>query len=520
MPSVNRLFSLLIVSSLAVLAGCGGGSRNNPTPPPSGGFLLSDLNGTYVFSTIGVDATNNFLTMVGTFSANGSGGITGGTVDINDPGFGIPVRGLAITGGKYSVTSDGRGQATLSARTPFSNSIGVDFVLSSKSHGLITQFDPNGTGSGTLDLQSAVTQAQLAGSYAFNLSGIDTGGAALATVGSFTLGADGTIAAGVQDFNDANAFTSLSLSGSVTPGSAGAPGAATLTTSGTLGTLTFDVYPVDSTHLKFIEVAGASLLVGDAFTQQGAALPTTATTFVFTMAGGGSAGPLAVGGLMPISGTGTIGAGALVDINDAGTVTSAPLGFSGSYAASGTVGGRTLFNVSGFSVAAQFVAYPTTSAGLQILQSDSTGFLDGVAFAQQSSATLAASQGYAVGLSAANLTNGVEEDDIAEFTNTGGTFSGLIDFNDQGTLAFDQKLNGNYTMDSPATGRGALSSNDFNGVFYAVDSSAALFLETDGNQIGTGIFQVQNSAAQPAADSEHVLGLPRPATRADRRQGQ
>jgi hypothetical protein len=513
MPSVNRLFSVLIVvSSLAVLSACGsGGSHINPTPPPTGGFTPASLNGTYVFSTLGSDAVNgSLLAIVGTFTANGSGGITGGTVDMNDSGFSAPVRGLAITGGKYSVTSDGRGQATLSARTPFANSIGLDFVLASKSHGAITEFDANGSGSGSLDLQSSVTQAQLAGSYAFNFSGIDTGGNPLATVGSVTLDSAGNISAGVQDFNDANVFSSQPIvSGSV---SVGAPGAATLATNGTFGVLSFDVYPVDSTHLKFIEVSGGVLLSGDAFTQQGAALPTTPTTFVFTMAG---TGPLAVGGFMPLDGAGTI-SGGLVDINNAGTVTSTPLSFSGNYAASGTVGGRTLFNVSGFSVAAQFVAYPTTGAGLQLLESDGAGLLGGMALAQQSGASLSASQGYGLGLSAANANS--EEDDIAEFTTTSNTATGIIDINDQGTLSSDQKFNSNYTLDSPATGRGELTSNVFNGVFYAVDSSTLLFLETDSNQVGTGIFELQNSGAQAAVASQHALVMPKPMPHSSRTQ--
>ena len=92
---------------------------------------------------------------------------------MQDPQFTAPATGIAVTGGSYTITSDGRGKATLSAANPFGNSMTLDFVLSSKEHGLVTEFDGNGSGSGTLDLQSAVTQAQLAGSYAFTLSGID-----------------------------------------------------------------------------------------------------------------------------------------------------------------------------------------------------------------------------------------------------------------------------------------------------------------------------------------------------------
>jgi hypothetical protein len=516
MSSVNRVLLLIAVFSLALLPACGGGgSHINPTPPPTGGFSLSSLNGTYVFSTSGLDNSNNVLTMVGTFAANGSGGITGGIVDMNDSGFTSgPVMGLAITGGKYSVTSDGRGQATLSANTPFGRSIGVDFVLSTNSHGSITEFDANGSGSGSLDLQSAVTQAQLAGSYAFNLSGISTSGS-LATVGSFMLDSSGNITAGVQDINTAGAFTSFPLSGKVT---VGAPGTATLTTAGALGSIGFDIYTVDSTHLKFIEVAGSALLSGDAFTQQGAALPTTATTYAFVMSGGTST-PLAVGGLLAIDGKGNV-SGVGVDINNAGTVTSSTI-TGGSYASpSGSVGGRTVFTLSGFSVGTTLVAYPTAGAGLQILQIDGLNLLDGTALAQAGpTPSLQASQGYAIGLSAVNSSS--EEDDIAEFTTSNGSFSGIIDINDQGSTSTPQPFRGSYVLDSPATGRGELtttSSSGFDGVFYAVDSSTLLFLETDSSQIGTGIFELQNASAKPGSASPHALVVPRAVRGSLRRQ--
>ena len=519
MPSVKRLLSLLAVFSLSLLAACGGGgAHNNPLPPPSGGFTPADLNGTYVFSTAGNDSAGGFLNIAGTFTANGNLGITSGTISISGGAVGT-ASNVAVGGNSsYILTADGRGQITLT-NIPGLRTIVVDFVLTSSDHGLITEFDANGTGSGTLDLQKAVTQAQLAGPYAFSLFGTDLSGNSVATVGSLTLDASGTIGSGVQDFNavsnSADTFTgNLPVTGSVSLGSSGAPGTAKLTATGsTFGTLSFDVYAVDSTHLKFIETDSAAFLSGDVFTQQGAALPTTATTLVFTMAGGVSA-PIAAGGFMPVDGTGGITNGS-VDINSGGTVTASPLNFTGSYAASGTVGGRTLFNLSGFSIASQFVAYPTTSAGLQMLQSDGAGLISGAAF-EQSSTSIAATQGYGLGISAANLGIGVEEDDIAEFTTTSSSFSGLIDFNDQGSPNQAAKLSGNYQPASPPSGRYSVSSSAFSGVFYAVDSSTALFVDLDSVLIGTGILQLQNAGAKAGLASPHVASLPRPSGRAIR----
>lgn len=498
----NRLILPIIFLALAFLEGCSS-SSNPATPPPSGTFSNSNLKGSYAFSAFGTDAVGAPFSLGGILQANGSGGITGGTLDLNDASASTPQTGVTITGGTYNVTADGRGKATLSAGQA---SVVLDFVLLSNSHALVIRYDGSGTGSGTMDLQSAVTQAQLAGSYAFNFGGIDTNGNPFATVGSFTLDSSGSISSGVEDFNDGGfAYPTLTLTGNVTAGTGSAPGVAKLTATDSssaipFGTLTFDVYVVDGTHLKFVEKDAAPLIGGDAFAQQGASLPSSSTVLAFTMEGGVNT-PLSVGGLMTIDGVSAISRGS-EDVNNNGNVLSAALSFSGSYAAAGSVGGRTLFNLTSFTGATQLVAYPTASAGIQILEIDNGGLLDGVAIPQTAGATLTASQGYGLGLAAINigsLSGAFEEDDIAEFTATSSGFNGLIDVNDEGSLNFDQKLSGSFAPDSPATGRGVLTSNAFNGVFYTVDSSTALFLETDTNQVGSGSLQLQTPGSSSAA---------------------
>jgi hypothetical protein len=136
----NRLLLSAALSMLAVLAGCGGSSGTaNPVAPPSGGFSNSSLNGTYVFSISGTDVNGTPYAMVGTFTANGSGGITGGTLDINDVNTAL-IPNSPISRGSYNVGVDGRGIATLQTSTPFGNII-VDFVLQNGSHGVVTEFD-------------------------------------------------------------------------------------------------------------------------------------------------------------------------------------------------------------------------------------------------------------------------------------------------------------------------------------------------------------------------------------------
>lgn len=511
----NRLVLPMVLSSLAILVGCGS-SSNSATPPPTGGFTNSNLKGTYVFSFSGTDAVNgSFFTMVGSMTADGSGGISSGTVvDIADPAYGV-LASQAISGGSYKITADGRGNGTLNtaaSSTPFAQ-VGIDFVLTSSSHGLITRFDNNGGGSGTIDLQdSSVTQSSL-GSYAFSLSGVDEGQVnTFSTAGAFTLNATGIITTGLQDFNDnrnSSGLANLSLGGSVLLGAAGAPGTALLAaTSSPYGTLSFDVWPVDSTHLKLIETDGLNYIEGDAFTQQ-TSIPSG--QLVYTMAGFDSTNALmSVGGYMTYDGSSLISNG-LEDINDSGSIGQS-LTVAGNLTATG--GGRYQLSLNGLYNGGTgtgsyiFAAYPS-SAGILLVEIDNVGNTAGTAFTQ-SATTFASAEGYALNLTGANA--GGEVDDIAEFTaNSGGSLSdGLIDENVStvggGSLSFDQKLGtgGTYAFDSSGSGRGLLSypSTDVTFIgaltlnFYVVDSSNVIMIDVDnGAQVGVGVFQTQSTPA-------------------------
>jgi len=499
----NGIALLLALSTLSLLVGCGSGSPT-AVAPPTGGFSTTNLSGTYVFSVSGVDSAGNFFTAAGSLTANGSSSspqITAGTLDLNDPENGGDFPGLTVGSGPYSVTPDGRGTASLSTSQ---GTIKLDFVLTSSSHGLVTRFDNGGTGSGTLDLQTTITQSQLAGSYAFTLAGVDTTDTtAYATAGAFTLDQNGNVITGVQDFNDGGfTYTALPVSGSVVLGTGSAPGTATLTTE-TFGTLTFDVYAIDNTHLKFVETDIAPALSGDVFTQTGASIPTG--PMVFTVAGLDSSGTVAAGGLMTSDGTGNF-TGGLEDVNDDGDLSPAQLLFTGTAAAGGSIGGRVIVNLSGFDPAIQYVIYPS-SGGVLMLETDGLAITTGAAFAQTST-SISASQGYGLNLTGTNIADGVEVDDIAEFSTTSSGISGIIDENYEpsGATNSDRTLTGTYTPDSPATGRGSIvvpSVNTLNGVldleYYVVSSSTILVVEGDNTQVATGSFGLQNAPSGGAA---------------------
>src|ERR1700721_1489820 len=339
------LIALAATTGMIFSIGCGSGS--NLGVLNSSGFSKSSLTGTYVFSSSGQDGNGAPIAVAGSLVSDGNGNITGGTIDVVDAAV-SPALSQAVTG-SYSVTSDGRGKANVSNGTI--GTFTFDFVLTSGSHGLVTEFDGNGTGSGTLDIQAAVpTLTQLAGPYAFSVAGIDASGNSLGSVGAFTLLSNGNIT-GVEDFNDAGSPTlAQSLSGTATAPSGTAPGSITLNSG-----LTFDFFPIDLTHLKLIETdVTLAFLSGDAFTQAGASIPSG--PMAFTLSGGVSA-PIATGGTMNSDGNGNFTAG-LEDSNVNGAVSSST--FTGAAAAGGSVGGRVLVNLAGFVPATQLVIYPSS----------------------------------------------------------------------------------------------------------------------------------------------------------------
>jgi|HubBroStandDraft_2_1064218.scaffolds.fasta_scaffold12724_2 hypothetical protein len=546
----NRLVLPILLSGLAVLAGCGS-SSTTITPPPGGSFDNSDLSGTYVFSVSGTDSGGQPYAILGTLTAdgtggNGNGGITGGTIDINDAAFlsttpvTAPIPNAAISSSStYSVSKDGRGTAKLGTSTPF-GTIVLSFVLQSNSHGLVTEFDNIATGSGTLDLQtSGLTQASLAGPYAFTFSGIDANDAApFATVGAFVTNATGGINSGAEDFNDGGfAYANQSLGGQVVLGPSSTP--STVLSTGSFS-LTFDVYAIDATHLKFIEMDALPIVSGDAYSQPSA---TISGTMAFVLVGSFEGNPAAAGGFMVTDGGGNITTSSTEDaveiLNGVGTPTSAPIPFSAAYSSTGN-GRFTLNNFSGFFGAVSggsYAAYPS-SGGVLLLETDNNGIMTGAAYPQGTPLpSFASAEGYGLNLTGLNIGNDVEVDDIAEFTaastaatcngTASSTVCGIIgeNFDPGGSPIANLALAGTFgAIDSNgrvgiSANAGTSSSSTLNGGFgltlYTTDGITFPFIESDGGQIATGVVVEQSSTGGAAAATRAHMFVPRPLVRAN-----
>ena len=477
----HRFVAIILLA--AALAGCGSSVRF--AGPPSGGFSNASLSGPYAFSLSGTN-TFGFFAIAGSFQANGNGSLSGGVLDLNSGG-GV-FANLPFTG-SYTVRANGQGAATLFTSIQNFN---FDFVVISSQRALVIRFDNNATASGTIDQQTAAafSNAALAGTFAFNLAGIDAGTNIFMSAGSINNDGAGNIMSGVQDNNDNGAlFTNLALSGSYAISST-ATGRGVMQLKTSLGNLNFAFYVVDGNHLTLTETDGVPVLAGEAFRQQGPFSNTSfAGAFAFTLSGtSGIRAPFAAGILLAADGAGNIISGS-EDINNGGVLTQ-NITFSGRYSISSS--GRGILTLNSSRGIFNFVFYPTTR-GIQILEVDLAVVSDGTGFVQQGTFSDSTIQGN-YGLNLSGITNVGSLDSIAQFSANGaGSINGSLDINNTGALSSGLALTGSYSVSGNGRGVGTLRSSfgTQNLIFYAVDSSRVLFIETESNLVAIGELEHQ-----------------------------
>jgi hypothetical protein len=330
----------------------------------------------------------------------------------------------------------------------------------------------------------------------------------------------------LEDFNDDGfiPYPNQSLAGEVILGPSSTPSTHLITQS---FSLTYDVYAIDATHLKFIEMDTLPILSGDAFSQPSAAI---SGTMAYTLSGLIQGNPAAAGGFIVTDGAGNITNSSTEDVNEAGTIGSS-LPFTATYSSAGT-GRFTLNNFSGFvgvGGGGSYAAYPS-SGGLLLLEIDGSGLMTGAAYPLTSSPPPAFSspQGYGLNLTGINLGAGVEVDDIAEFsTASAGTFTGILDENyapgggPLGNLALTSGTfgaidsTGRYGISADAgSGNNTTLNGGFALTFYSVDGTTFPFVESDPGQVAAGIIVLQNPTESAAAASKpHNMFIPRPLAR-------
>jgi hypothetical protein len=348
---------------------------------PCGTGSESLLNGQYAFLLQGFDASGP-TAMIASFTANGTGGITGGTVDTNSNGSSGVQSNLSITtaSSSYSIGSDHGGCLTLTAGGVTRSFRFVASLISSgvASGARIIEFDSTGastTGVIRVQYPSAFSNAQVSGNFAFGASGgktVANGGGRFGIVGVLAL--SGISVTGSVDINDNGTINqdSPTYPASPTPLTGGtyniaANGRGTLSFIPNGGTATNTVVYVVSSTEFFLMSSDAQtvnpLISGTALQQSNSpyansSLSAVSLIYVNGLTGTGSGSSMDAGLFSPD------GAGNFTfsgDENNAGTIST--LSFSGTYSVASS--GRVLITKGG----------STTPDILEYLVSPNKGFI-------------------------------------------------------------------------------------------------------------------------------------------------
>ena len=522
---MKRLTLLITVLVAVFAASCSGSGSSVTPPPPTGGFSNSSLKGQYAFIMTG-QAPDGFIARIGSFTSDGSGGITGGLELVSTATNALQI--LQFNASNYAVQADGRGAINL---TNVTGTISFSITMTSQTSGYICQTDGITGTSGTFELQdtSAFTLSGVNGPFVFDNAGLDPNGNIDSIVGQFTLNA-GTVPTGVYDENvDATASGPQSITNGTyfldaTNGST--VGLGQMTFNGFL----YDFIIVNSKKIHLIEVpAQGSDLPITIGTANGQTAPPTNNagftgSYVFMTSGVGTQSPDFKVGRFTADGHGGLSTGSIA-------LDEKQLGSSIAQVPHGTVSAATYsvdanFPGSGRGVATfkdsslgtySFVFY-MTNASTGVVQDNSLGLVaDGVILAQTgspfSNSTVAGDYGFNWTGTSTNNTTGVTagEDFVGHVNITSATsnnVSGAMDFSElnsnQGAF-HNSALNGNLVINGDGTtstgGRSAIAitaagtsgnpSTIFSFSLYPVTSSTMFVIETDKDHVTGGTFTRQ-----------------------------
>jgi hypothetical protein len=462
-------------------------------------FSNASLKNQYTFAYTG-QAGGDFLSAVGTFTADGAGNILTGLEDVNSANT---VSSVQFTGGTYNVGPDGRTQVEAVAG---GGNVDFEITLISNQHALIVRFDTAASGSGTVDLANPAefSNAAINGFYSFVVSGVDSKGFAEAIAGNFLAqGATGTfpLDSAIQDVNDAGTVTEAdtTLFGNIVQSVDSGTGRGTLVfTSTPGGTLNFAFYIVDDTHFKLVEIdqSPSPVLAGDAF------LATTPITllslngnYAFTLTGSVSLGPDAIAGVFTSKGTGA-STGGEQDENQGGQNIHLQQAIqNSSFSVNPTNSNRILMSLTNSNGTFNFGVYPAAN-GIVPMVSLSTGSVDsGLAYLQASQTTPQGS--YALNLNGVTSDGGQNFNGAIATTNT-SSLTGYLDANDNGTLDPNLPLANTTITPTDTFGRGTITMQTaspapatFLLVYYVVNSTTAVVVEVDGARVTLGMMPNQ-----------------------------
>jgi hypothetical protein len=468
------------------------------------------LTGPYVFFVEGTDSNGTYVA-TGTIVTDGSGNISSGEQDYADVG-GVQAGPDSITG-NYSVGTDGRGSVTLNVNDVALPNNGVEtfsIAVTSSTHALIIQFDGTATSSGTLDFQaaSAINASSIAGSYAFAFNGEDVFNNVPAAFGGVAnlSAASGNVTSGTFYANDGGTTQSSPVNGPITGPDQFGRGTMRLSVG-----LNFVFYAVQGEVLRVVENDLPDFITGGSFYGQGTpganssfSNSSLSGTAAFFESGTSVTGPLAIAGQFNADGSGDLSAG-FADTNDDGSYAKGSIAGQAVYSIAGNGSGTltlpgTPSTTEDVSALLIFATDPTLNlldpnntsggGGALIMDNDSTAVGTGLIVPQT---TGAFSGNYAVNLQFYN-SNG-EEDFVGQSVASGGSLTGTVDLNNDGTTASGTAFSGSSSADSTNVGRYTgsftVGAPSYNITYYQVNAGTLFVVDTDSSDVGNGFLETQ-----------------------------
>ena len=513
MKTTRLTLLAILLAAISMLVACGGGSSSSN---PAATFSNASLKGNFTFLALGGDAagSNSYggsenYQVGGVLVADGNGHITGGEQTYDNAAL---VNGDPITGGTYSISSNGLGTITINTAD---TSIGVNgvetftVVMVSSSKAMITQFDASATSSGIMEAQTSTTAPT--GGYAFCVLGADLANAfPLSFGGVFNIDnnpAAGTIsgAGSVADTDDSGSVTlQQTLNGFVaspdlSTSSPDAFGKVAIVLSVGSNSVQFDGYIVDGNHIQLVEDDGYGITGGTAFAQGSSTGSFTANSsfagnFVYGFSGYNYLGNGADAGVITADGAGNLINGQ-IDQSLGGSVISDTL--TGTYAVDNTGTGRVVVNTTfGSNGTGPSMVFYLTGNGnpIAMQEMDSFALGAGTGFTQGSSAP-SFSGAYGLGFDSTD-TSFIETDGVAQITanNSAGTFSGTANVNSAFTPATNQTFTGSFSAFAGGRATGTVSVNSSSPsttALYFIDSTQGFVIETDSNAVTLGSIRMQ-----------------------------
>ncbi len=508
-------------------------------------FSLTNTGIPFSFYMSGAENNNpqNFYSLAGAITVDGSGNVIAGEQDYNDAATNISPQpsGDSITGGTLTVDpTTGLGTLTLITNNTLlgqsgTETLGVQFVNSK--HALIVEFDGAATSSGSMDQQTI--DGTPSGYYAFTFSGVDSSELSLVVGGVFQVSGT-SVENGLSDVDDFGAGTVTegnAFSGTIAAPDAYGRGSITGTDLGTGQTLTLNYYVVGPEALRFIDMDNFDSGIGLAFGQGANPSFTKASvgSSVFGVEGNFAAPTYAAAGMFTtVSSAGTFSGVAeddeqgaiLSDTAISGTYTVASSGYGHLNIANSVLGSVSFLGIYLADPNLNLLDPNNTTSGLGgavVADLDINVSGTGLLIPQTSVATANFAGKYAFGAQSYNAVNGEEFDFVGQGTVTSlaltgtGLVSDPFDFFDTPVSGTDSgaTFSGTAVADSLHPGRyaiplqvsaGICTSPTFQVVIYQANGGQLLWLDEDSGSLFLGTVEKQGT----------LTGLPalrRPATR-------